>query len=286
MKKVLATPPGDEAFPFFVHETGDAYISKKIERAGVWEPFESKILLSLLGDGDHVIDIGANIGWYSVSCARRVAPSGHVFAFEPDETNFGILCRNVGVNVPTLVTAERTALGRSAGTATIQHSADNLGDHRIRAFVQQGGERAAEGAVRVRSLDDYLDASTRFQLERLRILKIDVQGFEAEVMQGAGKLLARLPERAFLFIEFDPALLNECDNGACESLLNQLAAMNRNIYALMRPIRRLRSMSIGELRERIAGSRNSVDLILAHPNRVAELMRAQPIASQWLSRFF
>jgi FkbM family methyltransferase len=286
MKKVLARPPGDEAFPFFVHETGDAYISKKIERAGVWEPFESKILLSLLGDGDQVIDVGANIGWYAVSCARRVAPSGHVFAFEPDETNFAILCRNVGENAPTLVTSERTALGRGAGTATIQHSADNLGDHRIRAFVQHGGERSAEGAVPVRSLDDYLDASNRFQLERLRVLKIDVQGFEAEVMQGAGKLLAAMPERAFLFIEFDPALLNECNSEACGSVLTQLAAMHRKIYALMRPVRRLRSTSIDELRDRISGSQGSVDLILAHPNRVAELMRTQPMASQWLSKLF
>ena len=70
MQQVIARPPGRGSFPFFVHKSPDIFISTRIRKTGLWEPFESRVLLALLQSGDQVIDVGANIGWYTVNAAR------------------------------------------------------------------------------------------------------------------------------------------------------------------------------------------------------------------------
>jgi FkbM family methyltransferase len=284
MEQVVARPPGLGSFPFFVHKSGDIFISTRIRKTGVWEPFESRLLLALLKCGDQVIDVGANIGWYTVSAARRVTAAGHVFAFEPDATNFALLSANVREGRLSWVSQEEVALGRVNGTATLRRSSDNLGDHRIHTFRPGPLREGSSEAVQVLALDSYLAEAALFDVNRLRIVKIDVQGFENEVLGGAHQLLSHLPRRTLCFIEFDPVLLRACAPDACANLIHKLCALDREMYALSRPVWRLIKLTRGDLEDAAKPEANrSFDLIVAHAESLNELRRALPIIPRLLS---
>lgn len=283
MQLVRARPPGLEGFPFYVHDAGDAYISEKIRRRGVWEAFETHMMLNLLQHEDQALDIGANIGWYTVAAARRVGASGRVFAFEPDAVNFEILKANIERNLLTCVCAVPYALGRRSGKAKLRPSSDNQGDVRVRAFSEHVS-RLDDDEIQVVALDSYLETEREFDLGRLRIVKLDVQGFEYEVLCGAARVLRELPARAILFIEFDPSLLQETAEEACTGLIETLASLNRQIFAIERPLWRLRGMTIADLSKAARpGASKSFDLIVVHNDFVADLGRAMPVLPRLLS---
>ena len=282
MQRVQAKPPGMEQFPFFVHARDDAFISRKIRTRGVWEQFESQLLLSLLRPQDQVLDIGANIGWYTVSAARRVGSTGHVFAFEPDPRNYSILAANIAQGDLSWVTAQRCALGRTSGTAAMQGSMDNQGDLRVRNFTAQAGP-LMDDEISVVALDDYLAGQEAFRLERLRILKMDVQGFEYEVFSGARRLLQSLPTATVCFIEFDPALLKENGADACEGLLECIESLGRSVFAIRRPVWHLKKMTVDDLRRAIAPDA-CFDLVIAHDDALADLRGTLPLVPRLLSR--
>lgn len=284
MQMVSARPPGLKRFPFFVHDVSDVHISRKIRQRGVWEPFETQILLALLGGGDQVIDIGANIGWYTVAAAQRVGSKGHIFAFEPDRRNFEILMANIRQNKLMCVSADRMALGRAPGTAAIRSSTDNQGDVRVREFAPSVAVNLDNEKVAVGTLDDYLADSRHFDLSRLRVLKMDVQGFEHEVLLGAGRLLTSLPERTVCFIEFDPVLLADQSDLACRGFIDAIAALSRRILMICRPIWSLREITVDDLRSADTLAPNACyDLIVTHESTLQDLNSALPLIPRLLS---
>ena len=283
VKEVIARPPNMESFAFFVHEKDDIRISRRITRTGVWEPFESIMMLGLLEVSDQFIDIGANIGWYTIAAARRVGQMGHVIAIEPDAVNFALLEANIARDRSVSVTAVRCALGSAPGRATINSSSDNKGDHRVRHFTPLG-HGTGEGAVSiaVESLDDLIERIPQFDLARLRIIKIDVQGFEADVLSGARRLLSRLPERTLLFVEFDPLLLRDNHPASCEEMITLMGSINREIFKICRPLWRLRRLGAGDL-ERLALTGGMSDLIVAHESQIHCLREVLPLIPRILS---
>src|SRR5258708_30108846 len=81
-----------------VHAEGDIFISQYILRDGIWEPCETKALIKLLAADADFLDIGANIGWYTILAAGALKDRGMVHAFEPDPTNFSLLMENVALH--------------------------------------------------------------------------------------------------------------------------------------------------------------------------------------------
>ncbi len=65
---------------------------------GVYEPLETKLVRKEVKKSDVVLDIGANIGYYTLILAKLVGKKGRVFAFEPDPTNFALLKKNISIN--------------------------------------------------------------------------------------------------------------------------------------------------------------------------------------------
>lgn len=172
----------------------DRLITKTMVSTGTWEPLETSVFLEHVKNGNTIVDVGANIGYYTVLGAQAVGTSGRVYAFEPDPTSFGFLRRNVKANGYKNVVLEQKALTNKPGTLRLYLSTSNMGDHRI----YPTGDRAYVDVEGVR-LDDYLEGLQ----SDVDFIKIDTQGAEVVILEGMKKTLER-NRNVKLAIEFWP----------------------------------------------------------------------------------
>ncbi|MCX4246891.1 FkbM family methyltransferase [Paraliomyxa miuraensis] len=174
----------------------DTIVSRVIRRDGIWEPLETRLFTQTVRPGDVVVDVGANIGYYTLLAARLVGETGHVYAFEPEPEAFALLERNVALNGYDNVTLVDKALGREAGRLQLYLAKNNRGDHRI---YDPTGRRSSID-VDVIALDAYLDERG---IERVNLLKVDTQGAECSILDGARRTIASHPELGIV-MEFTP----------------------------------------------------------------------------------
>ena len=141
------------------------------------------------------IDIGANLGWYSMLLARRF-PRASIHAFEPEPRNFELLRDNVQRNGCSNVTVHAAAVAEASGTKLLYPYAEkNMGRHSLLAI--NDAKPVAVPAVR---LDDFLK-ERGISPERVGFVKIDIEGYEELALRGAPELLAAGPP---VLAEFAP----------------------------------------------------------------------------------
>jgi FkbM family methyltransferase len=151
-------------------------------------------MLTLLKENFYVIDAGANIGYLTLAFAQR-CHAGMVYSFEPDSDNFKSLSRNVGLNDFKNVKLFNVALGKAQGTAQLYKLYEsNPGANRILTTAPESNPAHEE--VTVTTLDE-LNRQGVFQ--RIDFIKIDVEGFEMFLLQGATEMIAQW--RPLLFVE-------------------------------------------------------------------------------------
>lgn len=180
------------AVPFDLRFRGPSAdcITRHIYRLGAHEPHISRYVIQhiRLAPGDIAIDVGANLGWYTVLLSRLSEPGARIFAFEPDPETYRLLCENLRANSACGVTALNLALGETPGTAMLhRYKTSNNGRHTLSAGSDGGGGQCE---VSVQTLDSFC-ASRGLGATRVRLLKIDVEGFEYYVVRGATSLLQR-----------------------------------------------------------------------------------------------
>jgi len=173
-----------------------------------YEP-ELEYLQTLLFPGATFVDVGANLGIYTLVASRIVGPSGSVIAFEPSVQSFPLLQKNIMLNSLTNVTAFPVALSEKAGRVRLYHagscpSGNSLGHH---PSFPGGFE-----TVLAESLDDVLQ---RIPAGRVDVIKMDVQGAEELVLRGAQKTLtSKNPAIIFEFYPEGADLLGLSPSGA------------------------------------------------------------------------
>jgi len=161
-----------------------------------YEPATVRCLVEHLGPGQTFVDVGANHGYFSVLAARLVGPAGRVFAFEPNPSVFEQLAEHVACNGLTNVTTERKALAEREGTLELFVSAcaANSGLSSItpgsQAFASGSLDRDRHVQVHVTTFDRWRRARA---VERIDLLKIDVEGAEMLVLRGMVETLAEAP---------------------------------------------------------------------------------------------
>jgi len=187
----------------------DEVISEIMVDSGTWEATETAVIRRLLRPGDTFIDIGANIGYYTVVASKVVGDAGQVIAFDPDPVSFELLKRNVEENDCKNVTLLQKALSSEPGTLKLFLNESNKGAHRI--FDRSGEKEFVE--VEAMRLDDYLEAHSG----EIQLIKIDTEGAEGLILMGMRETLRRHQEVNVL-MEFAPKLLNDSSVGAREVL--------------------------------------------------------------------
>jgi FkbM family methyltransferase len=181
-------------------------IARDVCLVGIYEPQISQVMSSLLQAGSTVVDVGANWGYFTLMAAQLAGPSGRVLALEPDPRLFDLLQRNLSLNGSTQAEALPWAAGADRATRTLEGYADgaaNRGVSRIRA--DGPGSGGTTFAVTTVPLDVLLDERG---VGTVDLIKIDVEGFEVDVLDGMAAGLARQRYRR-LVIELHPGLLAE-----------------------------------------------------------------------------
>jgi FkbM family methyltransferase len=160
-------------------------------------------LATLTRPGDIVIDVGANVGFMTLFFASLVGPQGSVYAVEPFNPNLALLERNVSrAGYRNRVRLEKYALGDHSAIETLryQSSSCNLGGVSLLS-----GKGDQEQSVEMVPLDSLWE---KWGKPRASLLKVDVEGFELNVLAGAQQMFAEAPPKVCL-VEFNTEYLSE-----------------------------------------------------------------------------
>ena len=184
----------------------DIYIGRSLDLYGEFSELEAVLFAQLVRPGDTVVEVGANIGVHTVHLARLAGATGRVHAYEPQRVIFQLLCANVALNSLFNVYTHHAAAGSSAGelhVPPLNHAAvNNFGG--LSLSYEKNGE-----PVPVLCLD-------ALALPSLKLLKVDVEGMEHEVLSGAREMIRQ--HRPFLYVEND----RREKSAALISLINEL----------------------------------------------------------------
>ncbi|HWD23850.1 MAG TPA: FkbM family methyltransferase [Acidimicrobiales bacterium] len=174
----------------------DSIVSPYLLRDGYFEPYETALIASEIRQGDVVLDIGANIGYYTLILARLVGDHGRVYAFEPDPANFHLLKKNVRANGYQNVVFIKKAVSDASGSLNLYLCPDNKGDHR----VYDSHDDRTSIAIEATTIDEQF---AEFQGE-INFIKMDIQGAEGRAVRGMRRMLERHRD-VKIITEFWPA---------------------------------------------------------------------------------
>src|SRR5688500_15013899 len=200
-KFLIAT---DTIFNLNFHiEIHDA-MGRKIFKRGSLHPDHTSFLSTLsFGEGDIILDIGANIGWYSIVLKNNIKRDVKVFAFEPEPLNFELLKKNIADNHATNIEAVNKAVAEKSGQSTLfLYHPKNSGRH---SLLDINPETNKSIQVETVNIEDFLKGQG-IDFKKVKLIKIDIEGYEVFALKNASTLLQQLP---YMFIEYSPVLIRQ-----------------------------------------------------------------------------
>jgi FkbM family methyltransferase len=213
-----------EGFALFL-DAEDQVISKAICMTGVWEPKETELVKKIIKRGMYLVDVGANIGYYTTLFSRLTGDKGKVISFEPSPLSFSILDKNARMNCLKNVVIVQKALSNLTGIEKLYLSKTNPGDNRLSSSIVEETDKDRDIIeVEVVRLDDF------YKEDRIDLLKIDVQGAEMKVIEGGLKTIENNPDMQII-IEFWPKGLLAQGVEPIQ-LLSKLEHLGFNLYDL------------------------------------------------------
>lgn len=155
----------------------DDFVGRSVFFFGDLDPKLTFICRRVIRQGDQVLDIGANIGLLTVLMADLVGPNGQVFSFEPNPKMLALVDSAISRNGLSQVKLCRFALGDQQATLDLRVPEGNAG---MGSLVYQHSRHVTDVfKVPIRTLDEVLDLDG---VERIRLMKLDVEGFEDKVL--------------------------------------------------------------------------------------------------------
>ena len=220
-RRVTQTVTGER----FAVDTQDL-IQRYLYLFGAWEPRMTEWLRRRLHPGDTFIDIGANVGYFSVLASRLVGREGHVVAVEASDVFQDRLAQNARLNRCKNIRQVRAAVSDKQQTLTfILASNKNMGANSI---VPWDGPAESVFDVEAYPLADLLDAD---EIAKARIIKIDVEGAEGSVVRGMAPILDRLRDDVEITVEVTPERMEQLGDSV-EELLDTMRAAGFHAYKI------------------------------------------------------
>jgi len=179
---------------YFIANRFDEYLGLALIRYGEYGELEWALLAQLIKPGQTVVEVGANIGTHTISLAKAAGPAGRVVAVEPQRIIHQYLCANIALNTLANVEAHLAGCGAEPGEMTVPPV-----DYFARRGQNFGGLSLATAGpgepVPIVRLDDIMRGRPA------QLVKIDVEGMEAQVLLGARRLIET--SRPLLYVEND-----------------------------------------------------------------------------------
>jgi FkbM family methyltransferase len=207
-------------------DLSDHVIGLNIVR-GRYEDEEIRFVRGVLRPGDTAIDAGAHIGFFTMHMAACVGPTGKVYAFEPLDANADLLERSIAENgFADRIVFQRAAVGRKSGTAMLTFPVETLNSGG--AYLLRDGTAPLAGN-RIRPVP--LVALDEARLARpVRLIKMDVEGAEPQVVKGAMRLLEE--DRPTVLSELHPTQLERASGAAGDDFLAQMRGLGYATHLL------------------------------------------------------
>jgi FkbM family methyltransferase len=176
------------------------HLEREVLLTGNWEPVVTQVIDRVLAPGDGAFDVGANIGFHSLSMARRVQRDGRVIAIEPNPRVRTDLQRNLSLNAISWVEVLSCAVGDQAGVARLKMPAlgHELGGNQGLSSISALDTPSDSIEVNVETIDQLLASRGPVAV---KLVKIDTQGYDAKVIRGMRELMAT--RRPLILFEYE-----------------------------------------------------------------------------------
>lgn len=191
----------------FWYQSDDKFVGQRIA-LGKYEEYESMLMQHQLNGAGVVVDIGANIGYYTILMAKNAKK---VFAIEPDRDCFEILKKNVDANKLKNVVLLNIALGAKREKLILIKDKENQGNSHI--GTGKGSTITCERLEQILVNEQKID-----------LIKIDTQGWEPEVIKGAEKIIER--DKPTVFLEYSPSEYQD------NKMIDYLKNIYKNIWSI------------------------------------------------------
>jgi FkbM family methyltransferase len=215
----------DDKLRLFI-DLADSVIGWGIIR-GKYETNELDFIRRTVKSGQTVIDIGANIGLFTITMASLIGTTGKLYAFEPLETHANLLARSIAENnFADRIVLERAAVSDKPGQGQLISASETI--NAGGAYLNQQGEALPAGhqsdEVALVTLDTY-------PMQRpVHFIKIDVEGAELLALRGARSLLKE--DQPAIISEVHPAQLRKVSGCTAAEFVNEIEGLNYNCYEL------------------------------------------------------
>jgi len=169
-------------YNLWLNDTG--YIDQEILKKGIFEGASTKVIKSIVKEGDVVLDVGANIGYYTLLFSKLVGKNGKVFAFEPTEHFIGVLNKNVKENNINNVEIQKIGLSNKEQELKI-----DIGPSSATLHSPENFDTILDNeTINLTTMNDFVH---RRSLEKIDFIKIDIDGHEPMFFEGAWEALEK-----------------------------------------------------------------------------------------------
>lgn len=180
------------------------HVGRHIFLTGDYEPETTNVFVKILKDGDIVLDIGANIGYFSLLARHCVGKDGHIYSFEASPAICKMLIRNIGINSIDNVSVYNNAVIDSERNVDFYVANDShLGISSIRSINDASYKQVIKGI----SIDSLLD-----KVCNIKLIKIDIEGAEYHALKGMIKVIQR--DRPYIVFELTDMYLRDAGSSA------------------------------------------------------------------------
>jgi len=199
----------------------------------IHEKATTNLFKKIVKNGNVVVDLGSNIGYFTLLAAKLVGQAGTVYSFEPEPKNFGYLKKNVEINNYKNVVAVQRAVSDKKGKIPLFVCSYDAGHHTINQYsgieAYRRGRHSEKKSIDIEAttLDDFFQGKEN----SIDLIKLDVQGAEALALKGMDKIL-KTNNRLKMIVDFFPILLEKMGDSPKEFISRILNDYHFSVFVI------------------------------------------------------